>query len=170
MFSDQKQDTELPSNVTDSTTQFTSFYTFEAVHNVINAQDKHIATNWVMFSDKRDDEIHSKSPVESNSQPNEWQMLDKINLDFSGLRCSTHSAVLSWWEKVCSHSTTVIKSVKQSSKHACLVLFLSFCTICAALNGGVHSHQVLVTSFSHWVRGIEYTQPRGLRHNKNQSK
>ena len=168
----QKQDAELPSKIAISITQITSntSYTFEAVNGVNHDHDKIKVDNRVTFSDKRDDEIHSKSPVESNSQPNEWQMLDKINLDFSGLRCSTHSAVLSWWEKVCSHSTTVLKSVKQSSKHACLVLFLSFCTIGAALNGGVHSHQVLVTSSSHWVRGIEYTQPRGLRHNKNQSK
>jgi hypothetical protein len=67
-------------------------------------------------------------------------MPDKINLDSSGLQRSARSAVLSWREKVYSHSPTVLKSVKQSSKHACLVLFLSFCTIDAALNGGVHSH------------------------------
>jgi hypothetical protein len=75
-------------------------------------------------------------------------MPDKINLDSSGLRRSACSAVLSWREKVYSHSTTVLKSVKRSSKHACLVLFSSFCAIGAALDGGVHSHQVLLQSSS----------------------
>jgi hypothetical protein len=54
-------------------------------------------------------------------------------------------------------------------KHACLVLFLSFCATGVALNSGVHSHQVLVTSSSQQVRGIESTQPCGLQHGKNQS-
>ncbi len=75
-------------------------------------------------------------------------MPDKINLDSSGLRRSARLAVLSWREKVYSHSATVLKSVKRSLKHACLVLFLSFCAIGAALNGGVHSHQVLAQSSS----------------------
>jgi hypothetical protein len=57
---------------------------------------KFIVTGWVTFSDERDDEIQSKSPVESNSRPNEWQMPDKINLDSSGLRRSARLAVLSW--------------------------------------------------------------------------
>jgi len=92
----QKQDAELPSKITISTTQFTSnisykfekvngintSYTFEAVtgvnaksfetvNGVSNVHDKYIVTNRVTFSVKRDDEIHSKSPVESNSRPNE---------------------------------------------------------------------------------------------------
>ncbi len=146
----EKQDAELPSKITVSTTQFTSdtSYAFEAVHGMSHVHVKYIVTNRVTFSDKRDDEIQSKSPVESNSRPNEWQMSDKINLDSSGLRRSARSVVLSWREKVYSHSTTVLKSVKRSSKHACLVLFSSFCTIGAALNGGVHSHQVLAQSSS----------------------
>jgi hypothetical protein len=102
----------------------------------------------VTFSDEWDDEIQSKSPVESNSRPNEWRMPDKINLDSGGLRGSARSAVLSRQEKVYSHSTTVLKSVKRSSKHACLVLFSSFCAIGAALDGGVHSHQVVAQSSS----------------------
>jgi len=63
-----------------------------------------------MFSDE-DNEIQSESTT-SNSQPNEWQMPDKINLDSSGLQRSARSAVLSQQEKVYSHSTTVLKSVK----------------------------------------------------------
>jgi hypothetical protein len=64
------------------------------------------------------------------------------------------------------HSRISFKQVKQSLKHACLVLFSSFCATGAALNGGVHSHQVLAKSSSQRVRGIESTQPRGLRHDK----
>ena len=109
----------------------------------------------VTFSDERDDEIHSESPVESNSRPNEWRMPDKINLDSSGLRRSARSAVTSRREKVYSHSTTILKSVKRSSKHACLVLFSSFCAIGAALNGGVHSHRVLAQSSSLFSNAID---------------
>ena len=48
-----------------------------------NVESPHDATRvkQVTFSDKRDDEIQSKSPVESNSRPKEWRMPDKINLD-----------------------------------------------------------------------------------------
>jgi hypothetical protein len=40
----------------------------------MNVESPHNATrvNRVTFSDKRDDAIQSKSPVESNSRPNEW--------------------------------------------------------------------------------------------------
>jgi hypothetical protein len=43
---------------------------------------------------------------------------------------------------------TVLKSMKQSSKHACLVLFSSFCAIGVGLECRVHSHQVLAQSSS----------------------
>jgi hypothetical protein len=78
----------------------------------------------------------------------------------SGLQCSAQSAVVSWQDKIYSHSMTVLKSVKQSSKHACLVLFLSFCAISVGLECRVHSHQVFAQSSSllsnaidsyHWV-------------------
>jgi hypothetical protein len=94
----------------------------------INVESPHDATrvNRVTFSDERDNEIHSKSPVECNTRQNEWQMPNQINLDTSGLRRSARSAVLSRRNKVYSHSTTVLKSVQRSSKHACLVLFSSF--------------------------------------------
>ena len=82
-------------------------------------------------------------------------MPDKINLDSSGLQRSACSAVLSRQEKVYSHSTMVLKSVKRSSKHGCLVLFSSFCAIGAALNGRVHSHQVLAQSSSLFSYAID---------------
>ncbi len=70
------------------------------------------------------------------------------------------------WREVFFHSRISFKQIKQSSKHACLVLFSSFCATGAALNGGVHSHQVFAISSSQRVRGIESTHPRGLRHDK----
>jgi len=163
----QKQDTELPSKIAILITQITSntSYKFEAVNNVDSPHDTTRVIHQVTFSDERDNEIQSESAT-SNSQPNEWRMPDKINLDSSGLRRPARSAVLSRQEKVYSHSTTVLKSVKRSSKNACLVLFSSFCAIGAALNGGVHSHQVLTTSSSQRVRGIASTQTRGLCHGK----
>jgi hypothetical protein len=73
---------------------------FEAVHGVSCVHLKYIETKRVMFSNKRDDEIQSKSPVECNSRPNEWRMPDKIDLDSGGLRCSAQSAVVSWQDKI----------------------------------------------------------------------
>ncbi len=63
----EKQDAELPSKITVSTTQFTSgtSYPLEAVHGVSHVHIKYIVTGQVTFSDKRDDEIQSESPVES---------------------------------------------------------------------------------------------------------
>jgi hypothetical protein len=116
----QKQDAELPSKITISTTQFTSnisykfekvngintSYTFEAVNGanakpfetvngVSNVHDKYIVVNHdhdksivnkrVTFSDKRDSEILSESPVECNSRSN----------DSNGLRRSAERAVSS---------------------------------------------------------------------------
>jgi hypothetical protein len=61
----EKQDAELPSKITVLITHFSSntSYTFEAVHGMSHVHVKYIVTKQVMFSDKRDDEIQSKSPV-----------------------------------------------------------------------------------------------------------
>ncbi len=75
-------------------------------------------------------------------------MPDKIDLDSSGLLRSAWSAVVSRRDKIYSHSMTVLKSVKWSSKHACPVLFSSFCAIGVGLECRVYSHQVLVQSSS----------------------
>ena len=74
-------------------------------------------------------------------------MPTNINLDSCGLRRSTRTEVLCWRDKVYSHST-LKKIIKRSSKHACLVLFSSFCAIGAGLKCAVHPHQVLATSSS----------------------
>ena len=103
------------------------------------------------------------SPVECNTRPNEWQMPTQVNLDTSGLRRSARSAVLSRRDKIYSHSTTVLKSVQRSSKHACLVLFSSFCTIGAVLKCGTQSHQVLVQSSSLFSKAVNsYHQVNSL--------
>ena len=68
----------------------------DEVNNVINAHNKHIVTGRVTIGDKQDSEIQSIRPDLSLPQPNEWQMLEQINLDFSGLRQSTQTEVLRW--------------------------------------------------------------------------
>ncbi len=110
-----------------------------------------------MISDQgQDNEIQSNSPDSYTTQQDEWQIPDNINLDSSGLRCSTGSAVLGRPNKVYSHSTTSLKTqVKRSSTKACLVLFSSFCAIGAGLTCWVHSHQVLAQSSSKLTHAIE---------------
>ncbi len=117
-------------------TQITSntSYTFEAVNGVNHDHDKIKVDDRVTFSDKQDDEIYSESPVTSHSRSN----------DSNGLRCSAERAVSSQRE-VFFHSRISFKQIKRSSKHACLVLFLSFCATGAALNGGVHFSPVLAS-------------------------
>jgi hypothetical protein len=86
-------------------------------------------------------------PDLSLPQPSKSQMPKKINLDSIGLWRSTQTEVLRRQDKVYSHSTPK-KIIQRSSKHACLVLFSSFCAIGAGLKCGVHPHQVLATSSS----------------------
>ena len=49
----------------------------------------------------------------------------------------------------------VLKSVTQSLKHACLVLFSSFCAIGMELKCGVHSHRVIAKSSSLFSNAID---------------
>ncbi len=68
-----------------SITQITSniSYTFEAVNGVNHDHDKIKVDERVTFSDERDSEILSESPVECNSRSN----------DSNGLKCSAERAV-----------------------------------------------------------------------------
>jgi hypothetical protein len=118
---------------------------------------KNTVNKRVTFSDQgQDNEIQSDSPDSSTTQPDEWRMPDNIDLDSSGLRRSTRTAVLSRREQVYSHSTISLKAqIKRSSKTACLVLFSSFCSIGSGLTCWVHSHQVLVQSSSRLTHAIE---------------
>jgi hypothetical protein len=118
----------------------------------------------VTFSNQvQDIEIQSKLPDLSQTQPNKWQMPNIINLDSSGLQRSSWKEVLSWQDKIYSHSTTSFKQIKRGSKNACLVLFSSFCAVGAELTHGTHSLQDNVTSSSkfsntidtyHWVNSL----------------
>ena len=104
----------------------------EGAPHVTDAHDKDIVPNRVTFSDGWDNEIQSMCRDESLPRPNEWQMPQQINLDSSGLRRSTRTEVLRRRDKVYPHST-IKKIIQRSSKHACLVLFSSFCAIGAGL-------------------------------------
>ena len=117
--------------------------------------DKSIVNKRVTFSDERDSEILSESPVECNSRSN----------DYNGLRRSAKRAVSSRRE-VSFHSRISFKQIKRSSTHACLVLFSSFYAIGTELKCRVHPYWVLATSFSQRVRGIASTQSHGLCHGK----
>jgi len=98
---------------------------FETVNGMSNFHDKYIVVNHnhdksivnkrVMFSDERDSEILSESPVECNSRSN----------DSNDLRRSAERALSSRGE-VSFHSRISFKQIKRSSTHAYLVLFSSF--------------------------------------------
>jgi hypothetical protein len=107
-------------------------------HDHINQQ----VTNRVVFGKSNSHAF--KSPT----QPIDWQMPERINLDSSGLWHSSRTAVLSRRDKVYSHSTTSIKKLKQSSIHACLVLFSLFGAIGSGLGCGINSGQVVAASLS----------------------
>jgi hypothetical protein len=110
----------------------------------------------VTFSDQEQEiEIQSKLPDLSQTQPNKWQMPNIINLDSSGLRYSSWKEVLSWRDKIYSHSTTSFKQIKQGLKHACLVLFSSICNVGAEFTHGAHSLQDNVKSSSKFSNAID---------------
>ena len=129
-----------------------------ATSNVVSHHENTV-TKRVPFSDQgQDNEIQSDSPDSSTTQPDEWQMPDNIDLDSSGLRRSTCSAVLGQREQVYSHSTISLKAqIKQNSKKSMpgSLLFSSFCSIGSGLKWWVHSHQVLVQSSSRLTHAIE---------------
>ena len=105
---------------------------FETVNGVNHDHDKIKVGKRVTFSDERDSEILSESPVQYNSRSN----------DSNGLRRSAERAVSSRRE-VCFHSKISFKQIKRSSTNACLVLFSSFYAIGADLKCRVHPHWVL---------------------------
>ncbi len=122
----------------------------------MDSHHNNTVTNRVTFSDQEQEiEIQSKLPDLSQTQPNKWQMPNIINLDSSGLRQSSQTEVLSWRDKIYSHSTTSLKQIKQSLKHACLVVFSSFCAVGAGLTRGAHSLQDNVTSSSKFSNAID---------------
>jgi hypothetical protein len=110
----------------------------------------------VTFSNQvQDIEIQSKLPDLSQTQPNKRQMPNIINLDSSGLQHSSWKEVLSWRDKIYSHSTTSFKQINRGSKHACLVLFSSFCTVGTELTHGAYSLQDNLISCSKFSYAID---------------
>jgi hypothetical protein len=71
--------------------------------------------------------------------------------------------VLSQRDKVYSHSTTTIKKLKQSSIHACLVLFSLYCAIGSGLKCGINSGQIVAATFSVLSNAVDsYHQANSL--------
>ncbi len=116
----------------------------QPLHNVQN--------NRVSFLDapvQNEQEIISTSATNTNSQ-NLWQMPSAINLDSSGLRCSSQAEVLKGRDKVYSHTTEVGQgsSLHSASKRcfkSALVLFSSICSVGYGLPSIAHSLQEKVT-------------------------
>jgi len=76
-----------------------------------DSHHENTVTKQVTFSDQeQDNEIQSNSPDSSITQPDEWRKPDNIDLDSSGLRCSTRTAALGQREQVYSHSTISLKA------------------------------------------------------------
>ncbi len=93
------------------------------------------------------------TPATDISSQNMWQMPSAINLDSSGLRCSSQTEVLRCRDKVYSHTTQVYQA---SSLHSAstryfksaLVLFSSNCSVGHGLPSIAHSLQKKVTGTS----------------------
>ena len=89
--------------------------------NLEPLQPQHnVQNNRVSFLDKPvqiEQEINYTPATNTNSQ-NLWQMPSAINLDSSGLRCSSRAEVLKHQDKVYSHTTEVGQdsSLRSASK------------------------------------------------------
>jgi hypothetical protein len=113
---------------------------------------QNMQTNRVSFSDapvRNEQEIISTSASNTNSHTS-WQMPSAINLDSSGLRCSSRAEVLKHRDKVYSHTTQVDQgSLLHSATKRCfksaLVLFSSICSDEFGLTSIAQSLQEKVT-------------------------
>jgi hypothetical protein len=111
-----------------------------------------VQNNRVSFLDKPvqiEQEINYTPATNTNSQ-NLWQIPSAINLDSSGLRCSSQTKVLKHWDKVYLHTTQVDQDypLRSSSKQffkSVLVLFSSICSVGYGLPSIAHSLQGKVT-------------------------
>jgi hypothetical protein len=159
-----KQATTVPSS---QGSEGGNLHPSQPLHNVQN--------NRVSFLDapvQNEQEIISTSATNTNSQ-NLWQMPSAINLDFSGLRCSSRAELLKRWNKVYSHATQIEQgsSLHLASKRcfkSALVLFSSICSVGYGLPSIAHSLQEKVTITStnpqsaflraidsyHWVNSL----------------
>jgi hypothetical protein len=104
------------------------------------------SNNRVSFSDapvRNEQEIVSKPASITNSH-NSWQMPSAINLDSSGLRCSSRTEILKRRDKVYSHTTQVYQDspLRLASKRffkSALVLFSSICSVGYGLTSSICS-------------------------------
>jgi hypothetical protein len=88
---------------------------------------------WVSFADQPGIENEIINPIAaSNSSQNLWHMPTPINLDSSGLHCSSRTDVLNKCGKVYSNTTTLMNqdahlhSASPQTTHLCLASSLSF--------------------------------------------
>jgi hypothetical protein len=111
-----------------------------------------VQSNWVSFLDapvQNEQEIISTSVTNTNSQ-NLWQIPSAINLNSSGLRCSSRAEVLKCRDKVYSHTIQVgqdssLQSASKQCFKSALVLFSSICSVGYRLPSIAHSLQEKVT-------------------------
>jgi hypothetical protein len=100
-YSEPKQDAELPSKITD----LTNTQTCGLCHNKSEPES---------FADQPgiNEEINNPTAISDSSQ-NLWHMPTLINLDSSGLRCSSRTEVLGRHGKVYSNTTTLMDHDKR---------------------------------------------------------
>jgi hypothetical protein len=120
------------------------------------------SNQWTSFADEPgiEQEInHPIATVSDNSQI--WQMQTPINLDSSGLRCSSRTKVMKRCDKVYSNTTTLTNqtahlrsaSPPRSFKSA-LVLLSTICSFGYSLSCMAHSLQETVTVTSTFSKAI----------------
>ncbi len=127
----------------------------------------------VSFVDQPGIEIEINNPIAaSDSSQNLWQMPSLINLDYSGLRCSSRTEDLNRHGKVYSNRTTLMNQdahlrlacpqtmhlhlASSLSFHSALVLFSTICSFEYGLSCMAHSLQEknIVTSTSTFSNAI----------------
>jgi hypothetical protein len=136
-----------------------------------SAAHSNCSKQWVSFADQPgiDEEINNPTAA-SDSFQNLWHMPTPINLDSSGLRCSSRTEVLGRRGKVYSNTTTLMDHeehptslqtahlplASQQSFKSALVLFSTICSFGYRLSCMAHSLQekVTVTSTSTFLYAI----------------
>ena len=118
-----------------------------------------VQNNRVSFSDaqvRNEQEIISTSASNTNSH-NSWQMPSAIDLDSSGLRRSSRTAVLKRRDKVYSHTTQVnqsssLRSATKRCFKSALVLFSSICSVGYGLPSSICSVGYGLTSIAQYLQ------------------
>ncbi len=142
-------DAELPSNQSSKRVMYCNAST-QGPEGASNGtvQLRHInQKKRVSFSDKPEPveiEINPPQATNTNSQ-NMWHMPQSVNLDTSGLRCSSITEILNRCGQVYSNTSTLSNAPLQSASNRCfksaLVIFTSIYTIGNRLRSIAHSLQ-----------------------------